>query len=86
MGRNYKFNNLDAEYFVSFAEVEWLEVFTRNRYKDNLLESLQFCQKEKGMKYFKLNSRKRVYSLVDEDETKITYISKASFFWWSWRI
>ena len=27
----------------------WLDVFTRNEYKDLVLESLEFCQKNKGM-------------------------------------
>lgn len=36
-------------YFVSFAVVGWLDVFIRNEYKDLLLESLEFCQKSKGM-------------------------------------
>ncbi len=29
--------------------VDWLDVFTRNIYKDILLDSLSFCQKKKGM-------------------------------------
>lgn len=37
---------------MSFAVVEWLDVFTRNEYKDILLESLRFCQKQKGMEIF----------------------------------
>jgi len=37
---------------VSFAVVEWLDVFTRNEYKDIIIDSLHFCQKEKGMKIF----------------------------------
>lgn len=49
MSRNYKFHNPDGLYFVSFAVVEWLDVFTRTEYKNILLESLSFCQKEKGM-------------------------------------
>lgn len=49
MSRNYKFHNSEGLYFVSFAVVEWLDVFTRNGYKDILLDSLSFCQKEKGM-------------------------------------
>ncbi len=49
MSRNYKFHNPEGLYFVSFAVVEWLDVFTRNEYKDILLQSLSFCQKEKGM-------------------------------------
>lgn len=47
--RNYKFHNPEDLYFVSFAVVNWLDVFTRNEYKDIFLESLSFCQREKGM-------------------------------------
>ena len=49
MSRNYKFHNPEGVYFVSFAVVEWLDVFTRNEYKDIIIESLHYCQKEKGM-------------------------------------
>ncbi len=49
MSRNYKFNNPDGLYFISFAVVGWLDVFTRNEYKDLFLESLEYCQKNKGL-------------------------------------
>ncbi|CAL2106058.1 transposase [Tenacibaculum sp. 190524A02b] len=52
MSRNYKFHNPDGIYFVSFAVVKWLDVFTRNEYKDILLKSLSFCQENKGMEIF----------------------------------
>ena len=52
MSRNYKFHNPDSAYFVSFAVVNWIDVFTRNEYKDILLNSLSFCQKEKGMEIY----------------------------------
>ncbi|MEZ4878017.1 MAG: hypothetical protein R2805_10765 [Flavobacterium sp.] len=51
MSRNYKFHNPTGLYFVSFAVVGWLDVFTRNEYKDLLLDSLEFCQKNKGVKF-----------------------------------
>lgn len=50
MSRNYKFHNPNGLYFVSFAVVEWLDVFTRKEYKDILVKSLNYCQNEKGMK------------------------------------
>jgi hypothetical protein len=49
MSRNYKLYNPDGVYFISFAVVEWLDVFTRNEYKDIVLNSLRYCQQEKGM-------------------------------------
>ena len=52
MSRNYKFQNPEGAYFVSFAVVDWLDVFTRNEYKDIVLESLSYCQNNKGMEIY----------------------------------
>ena len=49
MSRNYKFHNPEGLYFISFAVVGWLDVFTRNEYKDLFLESLAYCQQNKGL-------------------------------------
>ena len=52
MSRNYKFHNSEGIYFVSFAVVEWIDVFVRKEYKDILLKNLAYCQKEKGMEIY----------------------------------
>ena len=52
MSRKYKFHNPEGLYFVSFAVKEWIDVFTRNEYKDILLDSLRYCQKNKGLEIF----------------------------------
>ena len=52
MSRKYKFNNKSAAYFVSFATVYWLDVFTRQVYFNILEESIDFCRKEKGMEVY----------------------------------
>jgi hypothetical protein len=49
MSRNYKFYNSEGTYFISFAVVECLDVFIKNEYKDIIIESLNYCQKEKGI-------------------------------------
>jgi len=49
MSRNYQFNNPEGWYFVSFATVFWLSVFTRRIYKDCIVKHLKFCIEEKGM-------------------------------------
>jgi hypothetical protein len=51
VSRNYKFHNPEAAYFVSFSVVEWLDVFTRNEYKDILLDRLSFVFREEDYKY-----------------------------------
>lgn len=52
MSSKYKFHNPDGVYFISFAVKDWVDVFTRNEYKDILVESLSYCQKHKGLKIF----------------------------------
>jgi len=52
MSRNYKFNNKAGAYFVSFATVNWIDVFTRQIYFDILEKSIQYCRKEKGMELY----------------------------------
>ncbi|WP_158975053.1 MULTISPECIES: REP-associated tyrosine transposase [unclassified Cellulophaga] len=52
MSRKYKFNNPAAAYFVSFATVYWIDVFTRQTYFNVLEESINYCRKEKGMEVF----------------------------------
>lgn len=49
MSSKYKIRNNDALHFVTFSVVNWIDVFTRNLYKDLFLDSLRFCQKEKGL-------------------------------------
>jgi len=49
MSRAYKFHKPDGLYFITFATVSWVDVFTRRDYKDIVVESLRFCQKEKGL-------------------------------------
>jgi len=47
MSRKYKFRDNSRLYFVSFATVNWIDVFIRNEYKEVLLDSLKFCQVKK---------------------------------------
>lgn len=49
MSRAYKFHNPEGLYFITFATVAWVDVFTRRDYKDIVVESLRFCHREKGL-------------------------------------
>jgi REP element-mobilizing transposase RayT len=52
MSRKHKFHNPTAAYFVSFATVYWIDVFTRAEYFNILGNSISYCRKEKGMELF----------------------------------
>ncbi|HEY8688520.1 MAG TPA: transposase [Chitinophagaceae bacterium] len=45
----YKITDQSATYFVSFAVVAWVDVFTRKEYRDIVIESLKHCQEKKGL-------------------------------------
>jgi REP element-mobilizing transposase RayT len=52
MSRKYKFHKPDGLYFISFAVQGWVDVFTRNAYKNILVDNLEYCQKQKGLEIF----------------------------------
>ncbi len=52
MSRKYKFHNKSGLYFVSFATVYWIDVFTREKYFTILAESIDYCRKNKGMELY----------------------------------
>jgi putative transposase len=45
----YKIINQEGIHFITFAVVEWVDVFSRKEYRDLVLESLRYCQKNKGL-------------------------------------
>jgi putative transposase len=49
MSRKYKFYNPIGVYFVTFATVNWIDVFTRRVYIDIVVESLNYCIQNKGL-------------------------------------
>lgn len=75
MSRNYKFYNPKGIYFVSFAVVNWLDVFTRNEYKNILVDSLHYCQQEKGMEIYAwcimTNHVHLIFSSVGEQQPEL---------------
>jgi hypothetical protein len=52
MSRKYKFRNPSGVYFVSFATVYWMDIFTRQSYFTILEKAIDYCRAEKGMEVF----------------------------------
>lgn len=49
MSTKYKFLNPEGIYFVSFAVVNWINIFTRDEYNNIIIDCLKFCQAKKGL-------------------------------------
>lgn len=52
MGRKYAIRDQEGLYFVTFTVVNWIDVFVRNEYKQILIDSLTYCQKNKGLQVY----------------------------------
>src|SRR5690625_5029310 len=52
MSRRYKFYNPEGAYFVSFATVNWIDVFIKDIYLNILANSITYCREAKGMECF----------------------------------
>jgi len=52
MSEKYKVRDQDKLYFVTFPVIQWIDALSRPIYKDLLIESLKFCQKEKGLEIY----------------------------------
>ena len=49
MSRRYRFGDKTQLYFVTYATVGWIDVFTRNEYKTVITDSLRHCMQTKGL-------------------------------------
>ena len=52
MGTKYKFADDDKLYFVSFAVTNWIDLFIRNGYKEEILKSIRYCQADKDLELY----------------------------------
>jgi putative transposase len=48
----YKIINEGQLYFITSTIIQWIPVFNDEKYFDIIIESLQFCRKEKGLRIY----------------------------------
>ena len=77
MSRKYKFRDQSANYFVSFATINWIDVFTRRLYKDLLVDSLNHCVAEKGLIiYGWVIMSNHIHLIIGTDDMKLQDIMR----------
>ena len=52
MNRKYKFHEKTGAYFINFATVNWIDVFTREIYFSAMIESSEYCRNNKGIEVY----------------------------------
>jgi len=52
MSAGYQIEDQSALYYLTLQVVDWIDVFTRPIYRDIIIDSLKYCQKNKGLQIF----------------------------------
>ncbi len=52
MPTGYQIKEQDKPYFVTLQVVYWIDIFTRQKYRDIVIKNLAYCQKNKGLDIF----------------------------------
>lgn len=69
MSRGYHIADQNAVYYLTITVKEWVDVFTRKRYRDIVIESLQHCMETKGLNlYAYVIMSNHIHLIVRADE------------------
>jgi len=52
MSTGYKISEQDELHYVTFQIVRWIDIFTRQVYRDIIVDSLRFCQQNKELEVY----------------------------------
>jgi len=50
MGRKYAIRDQQAIHFVTITVINWIDLFIRDVYKEIIIDSLKYCQQNKGLR------------------------------------
>ncbi len=71
----YTIKDQQALHFVTFTVHQWADIFTRNVYVEIITESINYCQKAKGLKvYAWVIMSNHCHFILSSDKTPLTDI------------
>ena len=75
MSSKYKVGEDSIAHFITFSVVGWIDVFSRECYKEILINSLKYCQEHKGLKLHAwVIMTNHVHLIVSTDTNKIEWL------------
>ena len=75
MSSKYKVGEDAIPHFVTFSVVGWVDVFSRESYKEIFVNSLKYCQEHKGLKLHAwVIMTNHVHMILSSDTNKIEYL------------
>jgi len=52
MSDRYKIHEKNTVYFITMTVVGWIDIFTRKEQKLQIIDSLKYCQQNKGLEIY----------------------------------
>lgn len=75
MSSNYKVGENSTPHFVTFTVVAWIDVFSRELYKEMFIKSLQYCCEKKGLiLHAWVIMTNHVHLIISSTDNKIEYL------------
>jgi REP element-mobilizing transposase RayT len=73
MSTGYQISEQDELYYVTFQIVRWVDIFTRQVYRDIVIDSLKFCQQHKGLEiYAFVIMSNHIHLLIRSQEARLS--------------
>src|ERR1700749_3312340 len=75
--QGYAIRDQQATYFLTFTVVGWIDVFSRQTYRDIVIDSFKHCQKTKGLQlhaYVIMSNHVHLIASVKEGFTLSAFI------------
>jgi REP element-mobilizing transposase RayT len=73
MSTGYQISEQDELHYVTFQIVRWMDLFTRQVYRDIVIDSLHFCQQHKGFEiYAFVIMSNHIHLLIRSDREKLS--------------
>lgn len=75
MAYEYRIKDQYGVYFVTFTVHKWVDVFTRNEYRDIVVDSLKYCQQQKGLQiYAWVIMTNHIHLIISSHQNKLSDI------------
>jgi len=75
MSSKFKVKDSELPHFITFSIIGWIDVFSREDYKQIVVESLEYCQQNKGLViYAWVIMTNHVHMIISSRENKIEHI------------
>ena len=75
MSSKHKVGENAMAHFVTFSVIGWIDVFSRECYKEIFVQSLKYCQENKGLKLHAwVIMTNHVHLIISSDTNKLEHI------------